>query len=305
MKKHLISFIVVISLIINCFVAFAEDEVTIKVNPIDFVLYYSLPANDFEWTYDSIGERNGILLKKDSVLGNAFLSDSKFASRYQDVGNGYLKIMNGFYNVSYAGASFYFAFDSTGNLLTGFINTTYSTDCYNIDSETNKLYSIGSKEGAKYFLYRDGVIKGTVYNTPIVINNILYEFDLEGRVLNEERQGNVESVVIEKVSPKSNTLTADMLNESIGRVSGSDENRKPFSNLWEYDEVNGKWRYYTTDENGVKKYYTDGIYFIEDGLGGHNYIFDENGFMLTGYVEYKGNTYYLVEEGKYIGAMPN
>jgi glucan-binding YG repeat protein len=125
---------------------------------------------------------------------------------------------------------------------------------------------------AKYFLYNGpGVYRGIIWNIPITINNILYTFDDQGKVIKEEK-----------------------LFETVSLLQGD---------RWEYVPEQNKWKYYHIDEMGKGGFYASGIFPIEYLGQTLYYSFDNNGYLETGLKEIDGNTYYLQETGQFAGAI--
>ena len=231
-------------------------------------------SSDYDWMYDEEGQREGVKLKKDSALAKSLMSSNDYKENYKEsIEEGYIQIQNGFYNLQYAGASFYFGFSPVGKMLTGFVKTKDDTKHYWVDDTKNTLTDIGKQDSAKYYLYNDnGDYKGIIWNLPITISNILYTFDESGRVLTE---------------------TQIHSNEVVA-----------FSNTgWEYNPTDDSWKYYNIDSMGNRYYIKDEVKEITDCGVSHYYIFGEDEKMKTGLTEYKGKTYYLLESGDYKGAV--
>lgn len=69
---------------------------------------------------------------------------------------------------------------------------------------------------------------------------------------------------------------------------------------WTLDEKSGKWNYLQGDGNYPKSNWYSA--FCASDKKYHWFLFDENGWMLTGRQEFKGKIYYLEESGALAGA---
>ena len=114
---------------------------------------------------------------------------------------------------------------------------------------------------------------GIVWNTPITLNYVMYDFDAQGRVIKETN------------------------------LNGGDTDSKNIGSAWEYDPANDKWRYYEEDATGNKQYLKNTVRGIKYNDQTYYYMFDENGYMRTGLVNYRGDVYYLQENGALKGSV--
>ena len=249
----------------------------IGASTLDFVVHTLITLAEHRWVYDEKGERVGIEIRKDSTLGKAFANSTQHASHWQpSTDENYIKLKNGFYIIEYAGGGYYFAFDNNAKLMTGFVQTTATTEHRYIDVTNYQFTDSFSMESAKYLLYDGtGFYRGIIWSIPITINNVLYTFDEQGRVAKEEKID---------VTALSQTTKGD-------------------GSKWEYNPDTGTWRYYHVDNNGKGDYYINGVYPIEYLGETQYYVFDSEGNLETGLKEIDGNTYYLQETGNFIGAV--
>ena len=166
-------------------------------------------------------------------------------------------LRNGFYKLQRADGSYYYNVDDNGKIKVGFVN---ANPLQRYVANTNKLEKVGEVRGGKYYLLNTkGINRGVIYILPIVIEGVRYVFDESGRVISETTETKTQ---------------------------------------WVYNPKNNKWAYWVTDANGNQSYYKDGAYPIKGAYGQtYYYIFDQEGYMRTGFVEYNGKTYYTAESG--------
>ena len=240
---------------------------------IDISVHYKIPQSDYEWKYNAAGERISLKVKKTNLLVTAFKSNSEFNNRYEDIANeDYVILKKGFYLIDQFNG-IYIGIDNFGNVITGFVITESTHKNYDINPTNATLISIGDKKSAKYYLEQNGLYRGMIWNLPKVINNICYIFDTQGRVTKE--------------------IT---LRSGVRVVFDGAEG------AFEYFPTDNSWKYYIVDVFGKKQYYTGLLYIISASGEIHTYIFDEQGIMKTGVVEYRGKTYILQPEGVLKGA---
>lgn len=226
------------------------NNLTQTINFIDDTL---IPESDSKWVLNSNGERIGIEVRKDSLVGQVFLTDAMHSSHYElTTDTNYIKLKDGMFNVSYLGSNFYFGLDSSGNLMTGFVETVANT--VHLGANVN-LSPVNASGKEKYYLYAEnGVYKGIKWTTPIALMNIYYVFDEYGRVISE--------------TPITGRVGANII------ISGQD-------GIWQYDPINNYWTYYIVDVNGNKQQYKNGTYPI-NYLGTMSYYtFDEYGKLIS------------------------
>ena len=216
------------------------------------------------------GQRVGYKIKANSQFAKAMMSNEELKNNYLSAdGGAYIRLKSGFFNINYANGSYYFAFDAIGNMMKGFVNTASDTKVYILDPAQGKLVFAGNKGANKYYLLEnDNIFEGILYTQPIVVKNVSYTFNGEGAVISELTLGDA----------------------SQGQ--------------WERDSSNGKWKYYSLDASGAKRYFTNGIFDIKaQNNKTYKYIFDENGYMRTGFVQHQRKTYYCVESGDLQGTV--
>ena len=242
------------------------------VTNIDFVVHSPITMAEYKWVYDEKGERTGIEIRKDSTLGKILVNSQTSVGRWQDTTDAnYIKLKNGLYDVQYAGGAYYFGIDNNANMITGFIQTTDTTEHRYIDMTSGAFAGSFTMPSAKYFLYDGlGENRGIIWTVPITVNNVLYTFDAQGRVINEQ---------------------------NLAKEASAESSR------WEYDPTTNRWKYYNVDSTGKGEYYTNGVFPIELQGSTNYYLFDSNGYMETGLKEINGNTYYLQETGNFAGAV--
>ena len=240
------------------------------------MLFRSISLSEYRWVYDEIGERDGVEIRKDSNLGRIFINSTDFTNHWQAVNDeSYIKLKNGFYLMEYSGGLYYFAFDNNAKMITGFVQTTTSTEHRYIDITTHQFTKSFSQPSAKYFLYSGtGIYRGILWALPIAVNNVVYTFDEQGRVIKED----------------SISTNGTLLQENI-------------CSNWQYNPVTNRWKYYNVDASGRGEYYTNGIYPIVYLGETKYYSFDSVGNMETGLKQIDGNVYYLQETGDFIGAV--
>ena len=249
---------------------------------VNFVMQTPIRETEYTWIYDNKGIKNGLLLKTNSMMGNAMLQSDRTKGCYTLIGDGsYMQIGGGgIYGVYENGGLFYYGFDTMGQLMTGFIETSEKTKMLTINQGVVSFANTGFDENivdkifienkgkvAKYYLFEgENICKGVLWTTPMVINGVKYLFDNTGCV-----------------------------------VSSSDT---PITQgIWEYNPVEDKWRYFVPDTEGRATYYKDYKYEIYHDGQVHSYIFDKNGNMLTGNIEFNGKTYYGQESGEFKGSV--
>ena len=240
-----------------------------------FSMQTPILLNEYTWTKDAAGLPNGVLLRRSSTLAKALLNSSDHSSRYKIVAgdNDNIVLKNGFYSIQREDGSYFYLLDKDGNIKTGFVNVD-KLILSNVNTNTYTIEKIGEADGGKYYLLEESSYKrGQLYNQPITLNGVKYLFDDSGRITSETAEGNAVA------------------------FTGSDKG-------WRYDPVNNTWSYYAIDNEGKVNTYRDGAYPIAAADNNtYYYVFDENGLMKTGFVEYNGNTYYLREEGALKGSV--
>ena len=235
----------------------------------EFTLQTPITLDQYRFLLDGAGSPTGILLKKDSVIGKIITSSMEYTSKFKTIVNypEYVLLRNGFYNLVRTDGPYYYDVDDAGKIRTGFVNVN-PLQLYIANTVTNKLVKVGEARGGKYYLLNTtGINRGIIYTLPIVIGNVRYIFDASGRVISETTETKTQ---------------------------------------WVFNPTLAKWSYFSIDENGRQVFYKNGAYPIK-GPDGHTYyyIFDEDGYMMTGFVKYNGKTYYTAESGLLKGAVLN
>ena len=222
----------------------------------------------------------GIKVAKDSTLGKSLVENEVFNNMWAALPDDtrYVKLTNGFYKLQDNYNDHYYALDRNGTMLTGFV-TTDNQKYYELDSNTGTIQEIQGQSGAKYYFYDSkDEFRGMLWSSPVDVNGMTYTFDEQGRVVKEE-------------------VT------TVKELSIFDKNLSTTDGKFEYNPETNNWRFYKTGLDGNKVLATDGFYKINLGGQDNYYMFDENGDMVTGFVRYQGNTYYLQEYGTNRGAV--
>ena len=222
------------------------------IKTINFIDDTLIPISDSRWVFDSKGEKCGIEVKKDSLSGQNILNKNIYKNHYTNItADNYLRLKSGMYNIEYAGSNYYFCFDDSANLMTGFVETTPGKIRVGANANIPALNNTGIE---KYYLYSDiGSYKGVMWSTPISIMNMYYVFDQYGRVISE--------------TPLTGKVATSIL---ISNQTG----------MWEYKPVSNSWHYYIIDINGNQQYYKNGTYPISFLGKIDYYTFDESGKMI-------------------------
>lgn len=240
---------------------------------INFVIQTPIYENEYTWLFNGSGKREGIALNINSTVAKAMMNSADFKGAYTNMSDGHIRLGGcGVYNVQYLGKEWYFGFDSTGIMMTGFVETQSATKVLRID--TNNLSQNGdikfvesNSSPATYYLYEaDDEYRGVLWSMPITVKGVEYNFDSTGRV-----------------------------------ISNSDVNID--YSTWEYNPTENNWKYLTVYTDGFTKYHKDEIVEIEYNEKVNKYIFDTNGNLVTGYTTFKGKNYYCEESGQFIGAV--
>ena len=220
----------------------------------------------------------GIKIKRDTFLARTLESSSIYSDLYEFNASdpNYLRLKNGFFKLQNDNGNDFYAIDSKGNLLTGFVQAV-NQKYYNFDNANNLVSSDSSDSAIYYFNNFPGLAYGTLNSTAVTVDGIYYTFDTQGRL--------------------TNGALLSLANNSNNDVS------LPIFGTWEFRPENRSWYYYRTDDYGNRQYLKDGVYKINVRGENYYYMFDENGKMKTGLIKYKGNTYYLQEYGMNQGAV--
>ena len=185
---------------------------TIKTNAITLVLMSPIQQNDVLWSIDnSTNQKNGIKINRTSStamalinnqeIGNAMYIDNKDPS--------YIQLKGGFFNVN----GYYYAFNQTGEMLTGFVETVDNTSLFNIDLANNALVKVGQKEKSTYYLHESAdEYRGIIWTQPEVINGTLYSFDEQGRVISSTPVSNLNTQA-------TNTNASTFLQNTLERIT--------------------------------------------------------------------------------------
>ena len=233
----------------------------------EFSLQTAIPLQHYRFLLDGTGSPTSIMLRKDSPIGKIMTSATEYSSKYKLITNypDYIMLRNGFYNLQRADGPYYYNVDDNGKIRVGFVKID-PLQLYVANTKINKLEKIGEVRGGKYYLLNTkGLNRGVIYILPIVVDGVRYVFDESGRVVSESTETQTQ---------------------------------------WIYNPKVHKWAYWVTDANGNKSYYKDGAYPIKGAYGQtYYYIFDKDGYMMTGFVEFNGKTYYLAESGVLKGAI--
>ena len=161
--------------------------------------------------------------------------------------------------------------NSVDYLNSGFYQITWNGASYIFDFDEQGYMKTGFTEadGKIYYLLDTTENQGALASGNISINGNYYSFNEDGTLKKE--------------------------NESVLSVAGG---------KWEYEPTANKWRYLTSSTDIAGQRYLSGdIFHIYSGQGDDYYAFDEQGYMRTGYIDYKGNTYYMLESGNNQGAL--
>ncbi|MBR3288996.1 MAG: hypothetical protein IKI71_04465 [Lachnospiraceae bacterium] len=189
-------------------------------------------------------------------------------TKYAVVDNGEnIQLKNGMYKISDGSKDLYYAFDNKGKMMTGFITVEEGAKSYTINIQSGQIEASGTIEAGKYYLMENGEYKGALWNQSITINNVTYVIAGSGKIIEE----------ILNITDNTGT--------------------------WLFDSTMNRWKYVKKNEDNTTSALTAGVYAIPNYNGIYYYIFDNNGYMMTGLVEFEGKTYYLQEEGVLTGAV--
>lgn len=252
------------------------NDIKTRIHPslINNTLLTTIPSSDYAFDYNETLSPIHLKVRKTSSLGKCLLNNEYNNSMYKLLDNDseYIKLINGIYNVEYLGTNIYYAIDANGDIIKGFVatsgqnflNLTDSNDL-NMRKTSDPYIFYCNDSGDKY--------SGIFWCSPVNFNSFLYSFDDSGRL------------------------------KSVRRSDSYQDNTPVLTGTWEYNLDIQKWRFSQTDANGTRVYLKNGFYRIKNNDGkSYYYLFDSDGNMRTGLVKYAGNTYYLQESGKYIGA---
>lgn len=247
---------------------------------LNFVLRTMVSENEYTWVYDSLGIRKAISIDANSIVGKAMINSNRTKGAYQLSQDGKTMLLGGggLYRIQNKGMEEWIAFDNYCNIMTGFVTT--STETKMLDVSYNSVQSLVSTNTldednifleskgnvGRYYLYEKNDFKGRLWNQPIRVNGINYQFDIAGKVIS------------------SNDLP---LNQGV----------------WEYNPIENKWKYFIPDIDGRARYFKDTISDINYNGQVNKYIFDENGNLMKGYFTWQGQNYYGQETGQFIGAV--
>ena len=247
---------------------------------INFVMQTPIYEHEYTWIYDDAGRRVGINLNVDSMVGKAMIKSVRTKGAYGLNQDGKTMQLGGggVYRIYYKGQEMWFGFDKYNRLMTGFVETstktrmlTVATDIVtalvNTESiDADKIFIESAGQVGKYYLYeQDGDLRGQLWYQPIVVKGIQYTFDLTGKVISS---------------------TDTPIDQGI----------------WEYNPLEDHWKYFVPDNDGKARYYTDTEFNVYYQGETYKYIFDSNGYLLTGYFNWRGKDYYGLESGQFKGA---
>ena len=213
-----------------------------------------------------------IKIKKDSVLGKALLASSKYDNIHREINNdpNHMLLVDSFCKVQNGNSEQFFALDKKGNVLKGFVASTRQV-YLSLNANNSIVEEVYDRPALYYFYEEPGEYSGILWSAPLILDNILYTFDGQGKLKSAEK----------------------LVDESDKMVENG---------AWEYTPNGNNWAYYTIDEYGHKNYLKNGLFIIELNGKNYSYIFDKSGIMITGLTRYNGNTYYLQEKGDNRGA---
>ena len=247
---------------------------------INFVMQTPIYENEYTWVYDNQGRRTGINLNVDSTIGKAMLKSVRTKGAYGLNQDGKTMQLGGggIYKIYYRGKEEWFGFDKYNKMITGFVETstktrmlTVATDIVSalVNTESideDKIFIETAGQVGKYYLYeQDGDLRGQLWYQPIVVKGIQYTFDLTGKVISS---------------------TDTPIDQGI----------------WEYNPLEDHWKYFVPDTDGKARYYTDTAFDVYYKGETYKYIFDESGYLFTGYFTWRGKDYYGLESGQFKGA---
>ncbi len=247
---------------------------------VNFIMQTPIYEHEYAWIYDNQGRRVGVNLSVDSMVGKAMLKSVRTKGAYGLNQDGKTMQLGGggIYKVYYRGKEEWFGFDKYNKMMTGFVETstktrmlTVATDIVtalvNTESiDADKIFIETTGQVGKYYLYeQEGDLRGQLWNQPIVVNGIQYTFDLIGKVISS---------------------TDTPIDQGI----------------WEYNPLEDHWKYFVPDTDGKARYYTDTSFDVYYQGETYKYIFDSNGYLLTGYFNWRGKDYYGLESGQFKGA---
>ena len=246
---------------------------------VDTALIVDLTAENCDFDFGNNDELQGVRVKSDSLLGKVLLSNIEYSFMYSLIPNDslHLKIKNGFYHVKYKKIDSYYALDDNGRVLSGFV---YSDNKKNYGIKDNALIKISEESNLTiyYFYETEGANKGMLCPISFTRDNIHYEIDEFGRL--------------------------QSVQQVIGREKPLyDYNMLAIEGNWDYKPNTNNWCFYQLDKDGNRVNIRDGIYKIKNADGKeYIYIFDNDGNMRTGLINYGNSIYYLQEKGENRGA---
>lgn len=263
---------------------------------INNVVPTSISSDDCEYIYKNAKIAN-IKLKKDSALGKALIN-SHMNLLYDDIANdsNFIKLKNGFFNIQYNSSGFYYALDQDGNILTGFVNSE-NKRYFELDGNGNLITKDTTEDAIYYLIPAEGIAYGTLNNSPISIDGMVFNFDEQGRL--EINENNIPSNLNSNLSLEKDEDITDSLIPTMNSDISFNRNTQYIGN-WEYNQDNFSWYYYIANEQGTKTYLKNGAYKLHDNKF---YMFDDTGRMKTGLIKYNSNTYYFKEYGADRGSL--
>ncbi len=161
--------------------------------------------------------------------------------------------------------------ESVVYLADGFYQIGWNDEEHIFEFDKNGFMKTGFTEdrGNIYYLLNTTLNKGALAKGPVNIGGKIYNFDQNG-ILQKEQ-------------------------ESVRSEAGG---------TWIYEPVVNKWRYQRNAHGSQSaEFLTGDIYRIYGQTDENYYMFDGEGYMMTGEVSYKGEKYYLAESGVNEGAL--
>lgn len=161
--------------------------------------------------------------------------------------------------------------ESVVYLADGFYQIGWNDQEHIFEFDKNGFMKTGFTEdkGNIYYLLNTTLNKGALAKGPVNIGGKIYNFDQNG-ILQKEQ-------------------------ESVRSEAGG---------TWIYEPTVDKWRYQTNAHGSqTAEFLTGDIYRIYGQTDENYFMFDGQGYMMTGEVTYKGETYYLEESGVNEGAL--
>ena len=219
------------------------------------------------WVADSEGRwRYEIPVEKQEA--QTIMSSAIFDGKWTlNEGGQTISIRDGMYKIDYLSSEYFFGIDADGIMMTGFVKTTGTTKQFAVDFATGYVVEGDKVEEAKYYLMESGIYMGVLWNQTIEINGILYEFDINGRIISETQ-----------------------INEED-------------NGMWFYEPETDDWKYLVQAVDGSLTYLMNETAAIPYMGQVYYYMFDEKGNMRTGFNDVNGKTYYLMESGALKGSI--